>query len=409
VRCPTSLVILLALSSCKRSSTDGASPVIGEVDDRPNADRSRAAVAGSADPGGSTVLGPVPAAIAAQVALVRVARGLRRPVAIESAPGGADRLFVVEQGGAIRRLRPPGVDARPFLDLSAQVSRNHEERGLLGLAFHPAFATDPRLYVNYTDRRGDTRVVEYRVDPSDPERADPASARELLKLRQPYANHNGGGLEFGPDGKLYVGMGDGGAADDPHGNGQDDRSKLAKLLAIEVDSGAVDVVAKGLRNPWRYAFDARTHDLYIGDVGQDRLEEIDVLPFAELRGANFGWNTMEGSECFVDGTCDQRGLVMPAIEYDHQTGCSVTGGEVYRGKALPALDGLYFYADYCTALVRSFRWRNGRVDQHWDWKPVLDPEFKLATLSSFGIDRAGEIYLLSLDGDAYKLVPREAR
>jgi glucose/arabinose dehydrogenase len=399
-------LIVLAPAACKRSPPESstAAPVEPASPARPP---------GASDVTGpelgppSTALGPVPPAIAGQVALVRIARGLRRPVALEAAPGDARRLFVVEQGGTIRILRGGEVDPRPWLDLSRQVSRNHEERGLLGLAFHPGFADNRRLYVNYTDRKGDTRVVEYQVDPADPDRVDPATARELLALPQPWANHNGGGLEVGPDGALYVGTGDGGAADDPRGLAQDDGSRLGKMLRIDLDSGAVDVVAKGLRNPWRYAFDRPTGDLYIGDVGQNRWEWVHVIRFAELPGANFGWNIVEGDHCFRRPGCDRRGLVAPAVEYDHQTGCSITGGEVYRGKALPALDGVYFYVDYCTALIRSFRWRAGEVHQHWDWKPVLDPDFKLAQLSSFGVDHDGELYLLSLAGDVYQLVPRE--
>jgi glucose/arabinose dehydrogenase len=312
---------------------------------------------------------------------------------------------VVERGGRIRILRGGRVDPEPFLDLSKRVSRNHDERGLLGLAFHPDFPKNRRFYVNFTDRGGDTRVIELKVDPDDPDRADPSTERAIFSLDQPYANHNGGGIEFGRDGKLWIGTGDGGAAGDPKKAGQDRKQLLAKMLRVDVNAArpAVEIMQVGLRNPWRFAFDPATGDLYIGDVGQDRWEEIDVVPAGALRGANLGWSQMEGTHCYRKGCAPGRYLA-PAVEYDHQTGCSVTGGEVYRGKAIPELDGVYFYADYCTAIVRSFRWARGAVYQHWNWKPVLDPEFKLSTIASFGTDGDGELYVVTLDGVIYKLV-----
>lgn len=351
-------------------------------------------------------LAPVPKEVAALVKLERVARGLDSPLALESAPGDhSGRLFVVERGGRIRILRGGRLDAEPFLDLRRRVSRNHDERGLLGLAFHPGFASNGRFYVNFTDREGDTRVLEMRVSAGDPDRADPASERAIFGLEQPYANHNGGGLEFGPDGKLWIGTGDGGAAGDPKRAGQDRKQLLGKMLRVDVDGKkpVAEIMLMGVRNPWRFAFDARTGDLYIGDVGQDRWEEVDVVPAAGLRGGNLGWSQMEASHCYRKG-CKPDRYLAPAIEYDHQTGCSVTGGEVYRGKAIPELDGVYFYADYCTALVRSFRWARGAVYQHWNWKPVLDPDFRLSTVASFGHDADGELYLVTLDGVIYKLV-----
>lgn len=354
----------------------------------------------------STRLAPVPTDIASLVKLERVARGLDSPLALETAPGDSSgRLFVVERGGRVRILRGGTIEPEPFLDLGKRVSRNHDERGLLGLAFHPGFAKNGRFYVNFTDRDGDTRVIEMRVDAEDPDRADPASERALFSLEQPFANHNGGGLEFGPDGKLWIGTGDGGAAGDPRRAGQDRRQLLAKMLRVDVDARepVAEIMVMGVRNPWRFAFDPKTGDLYIGDVGQDRWEEVDVIPAAGLRGANLGWSQMEAGHCYRKG-CKPERYLAPAIEYGHQTGCSVTGGEVYRGKAIPELDGVYFYADYCTALVRSFRWARGAVYQHWNWKPVLDPEFKLSTIASFGHDTDGELYLVTLDGVIYKLV-----
>ncbi len=354
----------------------------------------------------------VPGDVAAQVTLETVATGLSQPVFLTSAPGDTSgRLFVVEKTGRIRILRGATVASEPFLDLGSQVSSGSEQ-GLLGLAFHPRYGETRRFVVNYTDRQGDTHVVEYTVPAATPDRADPASARELLLLPQPYGNHNGGDVRFGPDGKLYVGTGDGGSGNDPHGNGQSRTSLLGKMLRIDVDAAGkppAEIVAIGLRNPWRYAFDARTRDLYIGDVGQNKYEEIHVVALDELPGKNFGWNVMEGQHCLRGTSCDRSGKTMPVVEYDHGAGCSVTGGAVYRGKALPVLDGIYFYADYCTALVRGFRWRDGAVVDHWDWKPVLDPRSRLAQITSFGEDAAGELYLLSQGGTIYKIAPAQRK
>ncbi|HEU5058955.1 MAG TPA: PQQ-dependent sugar dehydrogenase [Kofleriaceae bacterium] len=410
------LVLALALAACSRDQPE-QEPVRTEVFDpavvpaaetpvaAPKAAGGRAAPASWGPP--SSKLVAAPKAIAAKVKLERVARGLDHPLALEAAPGDTSgRLFVVERGGRIRILRGGRVEPDPFLDVRKRVSRDHDERGLLGLAFHPRFATNGRFYINFTDRVGDTRVVELRVSAADPDRADLATERVIFTLDQPYANHNGGGLEFGPDGKLWIGTGDGGAAGDPKKAGQDRRQLLAKMLRIDVDAKkpAPEIVQVGLRNPWRYAFDPATGDLYVGDVGQDRWEEITVVAAGALEGANHGWSQMEGNHCYRKGCAPGRYLA-PAVEYDHKTGCSVTGGEVYRGKAIPELDGVYFYADYCTAIVRSFRWARGAVYQHWDWKPVLDPDFKLSTIASFGVDADGELYIVTLDGVIYKLVP----
>jgi glucose/arabinose dehydrogenase len=357
------------------------------------------------------VLTEPPAEIAGAVELKRIARGLSRPVQIVHAPGDSSgRLFIVEQAGKILIFRDGKVEPTPFADLGKWVTRRNNEQGLLGLAFHPKFADNGVLYVNYTARRdGDTRVVELTVDAGDPDAVDPKSARELLKVEQPYGNHNAGDLQFGPDGLLYVGTGDGGAANDPHGNGQNPDALLAKMLRLDVDAADPKpvIVQIGLRNPWRYSFDRNTGDMYIADVGQNKWEWVLVVAAGDIDGHNFGWNRTEGMHCFRPRIgCDRTGITPPVIEYDHDTGCSITGGFVYRGKALPALDGVYFYADYCTGLLRSFRWRDGRVTDLWDWKPALDPDNKLATLSSFGQDADGEIYLVSLDGVIWKLVPK---
>ncbi|HZS39536.1 MAG TPA: PQQ-dependent sugar dehydrogenase [Polyangia bacterium] len=366
---------------------------------------SLATVARAADP----VPPPPPASIAKHVALVEFAKGLERPVAIAFPPGDPEsRLFVVEQRGRIRVLHADGrVDDQPILDIAARLSRGNEQ-GLLGLAFHPKFTENRRLFIYYNDRAGDIHLAELRL-PAGAARVDPASERELLTIKHStYSNHNGGELLFGPDGKLYLGPGDGGFHGDPNYNGQNPKTLLAKLLRLDVDAEhpAPEVVAIGLRNPWRFSFDRKTGDLYIADVGQDKWEEVDVVPAGTLGGQNFGWNLVEGLHCFRGSFCSKPGLVAPVLEYSHKTGCSITGGYVYRGPAIPELDGLYFYTDFCTAIVRSFRFRGGHVEDSWEWRPALDPSFKLAQLSTFAEDASGELYLVSLEGTIYKFVRR---
>ncbi|WP_438009880.1 PQQ-dependent sugar dehydrogenase [Sorangium sp. So ce321] len=375
-----------------------------------------AAVAAALAPGctcGSPAPPPPPSRDAGSgVKLSVFARGLDAPVALTFSPGDdRERLFVVEKPGRVRILAGGRAQGAPFLDVSALVSTG-EEQGLLGIAFHPRYAENGRFFVNYTDRRGDTRVVEYRAAQGDPDRADPATARELLHIEQPYSNHNGGHLAFGPDGKLYVGTGDGGKRDDPHGHGQNRRSLLGKMLALDVNGPgqerpAPEIVQIGLRNPWRYSFDRKTGDLYIADVGQDRFEEVHVVPVDRIAGHNFGWNVVEGDgHCLRGLSCSREGLTPPVMEYPHDDGCSITGGFVYRGAELPELDGLYFYADYCTALLRSFRWKDGRATEPTDWRPILDPDNALSRLTSFGEDARGELYVLSQDGEIYRFARR---
>jgi glucose/arabinose dehydrogenase len=336
------------------------------------------------------------------------ARKLSKPVYLIHAPGDPpDRLFVVEQDGRIRILKNGVAAEKPFLDVTALVSRGHTEQGLLGLAFHPRFAENGRFFICYTDRKGKPTVTEFKVDKKTPDVVSGKSGKVLFALDHPYSNHNGGHLEFGPDGKLYVGTGDGGAANDPHGNGQNPKSLLAKMLRLDVDAGGPPaIVAVGLRNPWRYHFDRQTGDLYIADVGQNLWEWVHVVKNGTLDGKNFGWNIKEGDHCFQSRRCKEEGLHRPVVEYSHGEGCSMTGGMVYRGKKIPALQGHYFYADYCTGLLKGFTWKNGKVENHWDWKPVLDPDSKLAQVSSFGADGDGELYILSLGGTIYRLVPR---
>lgn len=352
---------------------------------------------------------PAPESLTRLVRLTPVVDGLDQPLGLVVAPdddGG--RLFVIEKTGRVRILRdgvPPfAVDETPFLDFSTRVS-DASEQGLLGLAFHPRFSENGRLFVNFTDLDGETRIVELQVDPANPDRVDPASESELFKLEQPFSNHNAGHLAFGPDGKLHVATGDGGAGNDPQNNAQRDDSLLGKLLRFDVDAEAPkpEVIGKGLRNPWRYDFDRQTGDLYIADVGQNRIEEVNVVASNDITGHNFGWNVLEGTRCLRGSTCRREGMTMPVLEYTHDDGCSITGGHPYRGKALPELAGHYFYSDFCTGLLRSFRWDGkGGVEAHFDWKAALDPGNELKQISAFGEDADGELYVVSLAGNVWR-------
>ena len=312
------------------------------------------------------------------------------------------RLFVVEQTGTVRSIVEGRVSTHVLLDVSKILSTGNEQ-GLLGLAFHPQFKSNGLLYINYTNSKGDTVIAQYTATTGAKATVDPASSVELLRIPQPWANHNGGYLEFGPDGLLYVGTGDGGSAGDPKRAAQDSENLLGKMLRIHVDSKRVETVSVGLRNPWRFSFDSKTGDLYIADVGQNTWEEVNVVAGDALVDANFGWSVREGKHCFLEKGCSADGMTEPVIEYDHDTGCSITGGSVYRGAAIPELSGVYFYSDYCSAILRSFRWQGGAVRDHWDWKSSLDPNSRLAEVTAFGTDADGEIYLLSGGGEIYKL------
>jgi glucose/arabinose dehydrogenase len=351
---------------------------------------------------------------------VLVARGLQDPLDLQVPAGDRARLFVVEQGGRIRIVRNGAVVSPPFLDISGRI-RSGGEQGLLGLAFHPQYAQNGRFFVNYTDRNGDTHIAEFRVS-SNPDVADPGSERQLLFVNQPFDNHNGGAVAFGNDGLLYIGLGDGGSGGDPQGNGQSLTTLLGKILRIDVNqgspygipadnpfasrTGAREVWSFGLRNPWRFSFDRATGDLYIGDVGQGAREEVDVGLAARRGGENWGWNVMEGSRCFRPASgCSTGGLDLPVAEYDHGSGCSITGGVVYRGCRLPGYAGTYFYADYCSALVRSFRLEGGRAVDARDWTSTLGRGLDNPT--SFGVDADGEAYIVDGDGEIYRIVPAQ--
>lgn len=330
------------------------------------------------------------------VQLEPVVQGLDSPVLV-TAPLGDPRLFVVEQTGRVLILVDGAVQPAPFLDVSDRISVGGE-RGLLGLAFHPDYASNGRFFVNYTDAAGDTQVVGYTASGDT---ADPASATPLFSVDQPFGNHNGGWLGFGPDGLLYVGMGDGGSGGDPGNRAQDAQQLLGKILRLDVDAGAApEIFASGVRNPWRMAFDG--DNLYVADVGQVAHEEISVITTADA-GANLGWNVMEGLACYEAATCDTSGLVLPILTYGHDSGrCSITGGLVYRGTALPALTGQYFFSDFCDGQIRSLSYADGKAIGETDWTDQLGAQ---GQVTSFGTDSADELYVMTIDGNLSKLVP----
>jgi len=328
-----------------------------------------------------------------------VARGLDSLLYVASTPSEPNRIYVVEQTGAIRVVDNSRLRSAPFLDIRSKITSGGE-RGLLSVAFHPSYAKNHLFYVDYTDVHGDTRVVEYR---SDGTRAIPSSARILFGVAQPYPNHNGGQIEFGPDGLLYIGMGDGGSGGDPQNRAQNLDSFLGKLLRLDVNrpGDRPAVVAYGLRNPWRFAFDRATDDLYVADVGQSEWEEVDYLRRGTLgKGlVNFGWNRYEGRAVYESGRpFDSRGrVVFPVAVYNHSDGCSVTGGYVYRGRAVPAARGRYFYGDYCSGTIWSLKVVRGKASG------VRRESIHVPDLSSFGEDARGELYLTSLGGTVYRL------
>ena len=359
-------------------------------------------------PSATSASAPPLSLAAVRIRLVEVA-ALQQPLAL-AVRSGDPALYVAQKTGKVIAIRDGIVDPIPVLDLTEQVSLGGEQ-GLLGLAFSP----DGReAYVNFTDTNGDTHVTAYAVREG---RADTASRRDLLFVDQPYSNHNGGNLAFGPDGYLYIGLGDGGSGGDPHGNGQSLSTLLGKMLRIDptpsrdrpyripVDNPFVghadarpEIWAYGLRNPWRYSFDRLTGDLWIGDVGQSAWEEVDLQPSDSAGGENYGWNRMEGDHSY-GGASPPADAVGPVYEYSHDHGCVVTGGYVYRGKAIPDLVGAYVFADFCAGAIEAIQMEGGRVIDHRTLGPVVP------SLSSFGEDSDGELYAMSLDGGLYRLAP----
>ncbi|HEV8602711.1 MAG TPA: PQQ-dependent sugar dehydrogenase [Gaiellaceae bacterium] len=331
----------------------------------------------------------------AALRLVPVVRGLHEPLHVAAPRSEPRNLYIVEKGGRIRVRVRGHLRARPFLDVSRLVSTGGEQ-GLLSVAFHPSYGRNRRFYIDYTDRAGDTRVVEYR---SRGLSRAPVRVRQILFVNQPYSNHNGGQLAFGPDGYLYVGMGDGGSAGDPENRAQNLGTFLGKLLRINVNlrRPRAQIAAYGLRNPWRFSFDRQTGDLYIGDVGQNAWEEIDFTSRRSPGLENYGWRVYEGNERSTNEEPNPAGrLVFPIVVAPNGPNCSIIGGFVYRGTAVPAARGRYFFGDYCEERIRSVAAPGGME--------VRNEPFNVSGLASFGEDARGELYLASLDrGVVYKL------
>jgi len=339
-----------------------------------------------------------------------------RPLDLQNAGDGSGRLFVLEQGGRIYVTDDPSAeDSKLFLDISDRVDDSGNEMGLLGLAFHPAFKDNGSFFVNYTDGNN-TVISRFIVDTDNPNIADPESEEVLLTFSQPYSNHNGGGLAFGPDdGYLYIATGDGGSGGDPHGNAQSLKTLLGKILRIDIDNKSPglnyaippnnpftgntegyreEIYAYGLRNPWRFSFDPLTNQLWAADVGQDRIEEINLIE----KGGNYGWNVMEGSLCFEPPEgCDNIGLELPIYEYGHSLGRSITGGYVYRGEKLPILQGSYIYGDFVSGIIWALWYEEGKGKRNYTLAETG------LNISSFGIDKDYELYLTAFDGKIYCL------
>jgi glucose/arabinose dehydrogenase len=348
--------------------------------------------------------------------LQRVVTGLDRPTHVTHAADGSDRLFITEKPGTIRVLQNDILLPVPFLDISDRVLSSGSEQGLFSVAFPPAGADAGHVYVNYTGLPdGETVVSRFAISPDDANAADAASEERILIIEQPFANHNGGQLTFGPDGYLYIGTGDGGSGGDPQGNAQNGSALLGKILRIDVESAPAgepygipatnpfvdtagfrpEVWALGLRNPWRFSFDRATGDLYIADVGQSTREEVNYQPSGG-GGENYGWNIMEGSTCFQAQSCVTEGLTLPVAEYGRDLGTSITGGHVYRATAPAAWGGIYFYGDFGSGRI----WALERLNDGWRNTLVLDTELSIA---SFGEDEAGHLYVVDLGGSVYAL------
>ena len=336
---------------------------------------------------------------------------------------GSNRLFLVLQPGRIMAFENDQSvsSVQTFLDISMRVNNRGNEEGLLGMAFDPEYRDNGYFYVYYSASPPRRSVVSrFAVSAADPNLADWNSEVVVLEVPQPFSNHNGGHLLFGPDGYLYIGLGDGGSGGDPDGNGQNASTLLGAILRIDVsvlgregtyrippdnpfsdraDVGRPEVWAYGLRNPWRFTFDRQTGELWAADVGQNRFEEVDII----LPGRNYGWNIMEGAHCFRDASCDQEGLEQPVAEYGRAGGCSITGGYVFRGERLPSLHGAYVYGDFCSGKIWALRYDSASVTEHIEL--VESP----LNISAFGEDQSGELYILSYGGGIYRLAPTSER
>lgn len=352
------------------------------------------------------------------LALEVVAEGLREPTYAVSPPGD-ERMFVTERFGTIRVVEDGQVST--FVDLTDRVMAGGIEQGLLGLAFHPDFASNGRFFVYYTNAEGNRTLSELAVSASDPAVGDPASEKVFFSFPQPPRStdirHYGGMLMFGPDGYLYASLGDGANASD---QGQDPATLFATIIRLDVDSGeepygippdnpfagsdegADEVWAYGMRNPWRFTIDPASNLLIVGDVGLETWEEVNVLDLGADAGANLGWANVEGSQCFRENPCDPADYHVPVVQYGHEEGCSITGGHVYRGSAIPEIDGLYFYADWCTGFVRSLRFEGGELVEELDWTEDLG---ETPRINAFGVDAQGELYAVIHEGILARIVP----
>ncbi len=364
------------------------------------------------------------AALAQSIQLTPVVNGLSHPLFLTYASDNPERMYILQQNGTIRVLQNNKLLPEPFLDVSKLISCCGE-RGLLGLAFHPKYKENGWFFINYTNTEGNTVVARYEGSPgrADPARADPNSAKILFTVEQPYANHNGGMIAFGPDGMLYIGMGDGGSGGDPQGFAQNlkvlqgNRHFLGKLLRIDVNKTEgsqaygipsdnptlggrrSEIWSYGWRNPWRFSFDRQTGDLWAGDVGQGEIEEVDFQPVDSKGGESYGWNLMEGGQCYRSTNCSRDGLVLPVLSYNHSVGQSITGGYRYRGKAMPAFQGQYFYADYVSGRI----WAATPQGNGWQSKEILASGLNI---SSFSEDAAGELYVLDYRGSIFKMTQK---
>ncbi len=359
-----------------------------------------------------------PGAVFGAVSLSSVATGLSKPVLVTNAGDGSNRLFIVEQTGKIRIVDGGVLLAQPFIDLSGEISTGGE-RGLLGLAFHPSYATNGRFYVDFTRTNGDTVVNEYKVSVGNPNIANRSSARRIITIGQPYSNHNGGNIAFGSDGYLYIGTGDGGGAGDPGNRAQNLNSLLGKILRLDINgtssghgyripstnpwvgkSGRDEIWSRGLRNPWRFSFDRVNGTLWIGDVGQSRYEEIDRATAAQRfgRGVNYGWRVLEGTECYtVRSGCSKTAKTPPSLQYSHAGGaCAVTGGYAYHGTASTRLVGTYVFGDFCNGRIYTVRAGDSKLAKSL----LIDTNY---LISSFGEDEQGELYVVNLNGTVYRL------
>ncbi len=338
--------------------------------------------------------------------------GLEKPLYVTSAGDGSDRLFIVEQTGRIFIYKGGHLKSHPLLDLRGRVSSGSEQ-GLLGLAFPPDFEASGRIYVSFTDRRGTSHLVRYRISTTHPDRLDPTSAETLLTVDQPYPNHNGGHILFGPQGYLYYGLGDGGSGHDPHNNGQDPMTLLGTILRLDVSpetgyttpadnpfdgqQGRDEVWAYGLHNPWRFHFDSATGDLWIGDVGQDSREEVNREPAGSPGGANYGWRVWEGTHRLYEDQEPGSEVIFPVTEYPHPVGCSVIGGPMVRDPKVPTLQGSYLFGDFCSGKI----WGLERSSSG-EWKRRLFLDTDLA-ITSFGKDAEGHVYVVAQGGTIYRI------